>query len=58
MCIDIKNFYLTAKLEYYEYMSIPRAYFPPWIVDQYDLNLHALNGKVHLELWRAIWGLL
>ena len=57
MCIDLKNFYLTARLEYYEYMTIPLAYFPPWIVDQYDLNCHALNGKVHLELRRAVWGL-
>ena len=39
-------------------MTIPLAYFPPWIVDQYNLNLHALNGKVHLELQRGVWGLL
>jgi hypothetical protein len=58
MCIDLKNFYLTAKLEYYEYMTIPLAYFPPWIVNQYNLNLHALNGKVHLELRRVVWILL
>jgi hypothetical protein len=38
-------------------MTIPLAYFPQWIVDQYNLNLHALNGKVHLELRRAVWGL-
>ena len=57
MCIDIKNFYLMAKLEYYEYMAIPLTYFSTWIVKQYGLNLHALNGKVHLELWRAVWGL-
>ena len=61
MCIDIKNFYLMAKLEYseymtiFEYMTIPLAYFPKWIVKQYDLNLHA-NNKVNLELWRAVWG--
>jgi hypothetical protein len=29
MCIDLKNFYLTARLEYYEYMTIPLTYFPP-----------------------------
>ena len=38
-------------------MTVPLAYFPPWIVKQYDLNPHALNGKVHLELQRAVWGL-
>ncbi len=57
MCIDLKNFYLTAKLEYYEYMTIPLAYFPPWIVDQYNLNLHAINSKLHLESGIAVCGL-
>jgi hypothetical protein len=57
ICIDIKHFYLTAKLEYYEYMTFPLAYFPTWIVKQYGLNLHALNGKVHLEMRRTVWGL-
>ncbi len=57
MCIDLKNFYLMARLEQYEYMTIPLAYFPPWIVTQYDLNSHSLNGKVHLELRCAVWGL-
>jgi hypothetical protein len=28
MCLDIKNFYLTAALDYYEYMKIPLALFP------------------------------
>jgi hypothetical protein len=28
MCIDIKSFYLSAALEYYEYMKIPYALFP------------------------------
>ena len=38
-------------------MPIPLAYFSTWIVEQYDLNRHALNGKVHLNLQRAVWGL-
>ncbi len=57
MCIDLKKNYLREKLEFYEYMTIPLAYFPPWIVGQYNLNLHALNGKVHLNLRCALWGL-
>jgi hypothetical protein len=28
MCIDIKNFYLSAALEYCEYMKIPLILFP------------------------------
>ena len=57
MCLDIGNFYLTAALEYYEYMKIPLALFPILIIKQYNLNEHALNGFVHLEMRRAVWGL-
>jgi hypothetical protein len=57
MCIDMKKIYLTAKLEYIKYMTIPFALFPDWIIEQYDLKQHALNGKVHLELRCAMWGL-
>jgi hypothetical protein len=46
-----------TKLEYFEYMTVPLALFPVWIIEQYDLKQHALNGKVHLELRRAVWGL-
>jgi hypothetical protein len=57
MCLDIKNFYLTAALEYYKYMKIPLTLFPTWIVEQYDPNQHALHGFVHLEMQKAVWGL-
>jgi len=57
MCLDIKNFYLTAALEYYEYMKMPLSLFPTWTVDQYNLNTHAKDGWVHLEMRRAVWGL-
>ena len=57
MCIDIKNFYLTAALDYYEYMKIPLALFPEWIKTQYNLNTHARDGFVFLEIRRAVWGL-
>jgi len=30
MCLDLKNFYLTAALDYYENMKIPLALFPEW----------------------------
>jgi hypothetical protein len=46
-----------AKLEYFEYMMIPLALFLQWILEQYNLNRHRLNGKVHLELRGAVWGL-
>jgi hypothetical protein len=57
MCLDIGNFYLTAALEYFEYMKMPLALFPAWIVEQYNLKELALNGYVHLEMRRAVWGL-
>ncbi len=56
-CLDIKNFYLTAALDYYEYMKIPLALFPEWIKKQYNQNTHATNGFVFLEIRRAVWGL-
>ena len=34
MYLHIGNFYLTAALEYYEYMKIPLALFPIWIIKQ------------------------
>jgi hypothetical protein len=57
MRLDIKNFYLTAALEYFEYMKIPLTLFPEWIVEQYNLTQHALHGFVNLEMRRAEWGL-
>ncbi len=57
MCLDLKNFYLTAALDYYKYMKIPLALFPEWTKKQYDLNTHARDGFVFLEIRRAVWGL-
>jgi hypothetical protein len=54
MCLDIKYFYLTAAMDYYEYMKIPLALFPEWIKKQYNLNTRAF---VFLEIRRAVWGL-
>jgi hypothetical protein len=52
-----KKNYLTAALEYFEYMKIPLALFPTWIVDQYDLSKHHKDGWVYLGMRRALWGL-
>jgi hypothetical protein len=56
-CLDIRNFYLMAALEYFEYRQMPLTLFPAWIIEQYDMKKHALNGYIHLEMWRAVWGL-
>jgi hypothetical protein len=53
-----KKNYLTVALEYYEYIKIPLALFPRWIVEQYDLlSKHQLDGWVHLEMRWVVWGL-
>jgi hypothetical protein len=57
MCLDIKNFYLTAALEYFKYMKIPFALFPSWIVEQYDLAKHQRDGWAYLKMRQAVWGL-
>jgi hypothetical protein len=57
MCIDLKNFYLTANLDYYKYMKMPLSIFPQWIIDQYELTKHAIDGMVHIEMQKAVWGL-
>jgi hypothetical protein len=57
MCLDIKNFYLHAPLDRYEYMKMPLALFQEWIKQQYNLNKLPLNCFVYLEMHRAVWGL-
>jgi hypothetical protein len=57
MCLDIKNFYLMAKLEYFEYMQMPLDLFPIWIQNQYNLKNLAYKGYVYLDMRRAVWGL-
>ncbi len=57
MCIDLKNSYHTVALDYYEYMKIPLSLFPEWIKKQYNLDTHAQDGFVFLEIRRAVWGL-
>ncbi len=57
MCLDLKNFYLTAALDYYKYMKIPLALFPQWIKKQCNFDTHARDGFVFLEIRRAVWEL-
>jgi hypothetical protein len=57
MCLDIKNFYLTAPLDQFECMKMPIDLFPEWIVKQYELMKHVLNGFIYLKMRCAVWGL-
>ncbi len=54
MCLDIKKIYLTAALEYFEYMKIPLTLFPVWTIEQYNLHALALDGWVYIEMRRAV----
>jgi hypothetical protein len=38
-------------------MKIPVALFPEWIKKQYNIDTHARDGFVFLEIWQAVWGL-
>jgi hypothetical protein len=38
-------------------MKMPIGLFPTWIIEQYDLMKHVLNGFIYLEMRRAVWGL-
>ncbi len=58
MCLNIKFFYLTAALDQFKYMKMPILLFLTWIIQQYHLQKHVLNGFIYLEMQRAIWGLL
>jgi hypothetical protein len=44
-------------LDYYEYMKITLALFQEWIKEQYNLDTHAREGFVFLEIKCAVWGL-
>ena len=57
LCLDIKNFYLGTPMDRFEYMKMPLSIFPQATIDQYNLNEHAKNGFVYLEIRKAIYGL-
>ncbi len=57
MCLDIKNFYLSALLDRYKYIKMSLELFPEWIRTQYNLDKLALNGFIYLEMRCAVWGL-
>ncbi len=57
MCLDLKNVYLSAPLDQYNYMKIPLPLFLDWIKKQYNLDSLALDGFVFLKMCCTIWGL-
>ena len=59
MRLDLKKFhlYLMAALDYYEYTTMLLTLFPEWIKKQNNLETHARDGFVFLEIRRTVWGL-
>jgi hypothetical protein len=57
MCLDIKNVFLTAPLDRFEYMKMPITLFPNRTIKQYNLLEHVKYGFIYLEMQRAVWGL-
>jgi hypothetical protein len=49
MCIDTKKFYLSAALEYFEYMRILLDLFPSRTINQHNLHKHAYKGLCTLK---------
>jgi hypothetical protein len=55
MCLDTKNFYLTAPFNRFEYMKMPLSLFPSWTKEQYNLDRLAKNGLYTLKC-AALYG--
>ncbi len=50
MCLEPKNFYLSAPLNRYKNMRISIGLFPSCIVEQYDLLCKVVNDHIYLKM--------
>jgi hypothetical protein len=57
MMMDIKNYYLGTPLPRFEYMKMLLSRFPEEIVDKYNLTALAVDGWVHIEIRKGMYGL-
>jgi hypothetical protein len=57
MMMDIKNYYLGTPLPRFEYMKMLLSYFPEEIFDKYNLSALAVDGWVHIEIRKGMYGL-
>jgi hypothetical protein len=57
MMMDIKNYYLGTPLPRFEYMKMLLSRFPEGIVDKYNLSDLAVDGWVHIEIRKCMYGL-
>jgi hypothetical protein len=57
MMMDIKNYYLGTPLPRYDYMRMSLSRFLDEIVDKYNLKALAIDGWVHIEIRKGMYGL-
>jgi hypothetical protein len=57
MMRDIKNYYLGTPLPRFEYMKMLLSRFTEEIVQKYNLNALAVDGWVHIEIRKGMYGL-
>jgi len=58
MSIDIKDFYLSTPMKWYEYFRMKLELFPEDIIQEYDLrNKVDATGNVHCKVRRGMYGL-
>jgi hypothetical protein len=57
MTMDIKNYYLSTPLPRLEYTKMLLSRFTDEIIQKYDLNALAVDGWVHIEIRKRIFGL-
>jgi hypothetical protein len=57
MMMDIKNYYLGTPLPRFEYMKMLLSCSPEEIVDKYNLGALAIDGWVHIEIRKGMYGL-
>ena len=57
MCLDIKNFYLCAPMDRYEYMKMPIGIFPKTVIEENHLMEKVYKVCIWIEICRSIYGL-
>jgi hypothetical protein len=57
MMMDIKNYYVGTPLPRFEYMKMLLSRLPEEIVDKYNLGALAVDGWVHIEIRKGMYGL-
>lgn len=57
MCIDIKNMYLAAPMNRFEYMKIPFKLIPQEFMDVYNIQDKIKNGFVYIQIEKGMYSL-